>query len=94
MRALILGGASSGKSEYAEAFAGELAAKENCGKVYLATMRNDGPEAGRRIERHRRLREGKGFITVEAPGIAAIEDFSLFPERQGDASPARPGDGL
>lgn len=37
-----------------------------CKKIYLATMKNDGStEASERIKRHRRLREGKGFITIE-----------------------------
>lgn len=35
--------------------------------VYLATMRNDGPEARRRIERHRKQRAHRGFFTIECP---------------------------
>lgn len=34
---------------------------------YLATMRVYGEEGMRRVERHRRLRAGKGFHTVECP---------------------------
>lgn len=60
---LVTGGAASGKSEYAESLL-----KESPSKVYLATMYNDGSEGARyRIERHRKLREGKGFRTIECP---------------------------
>lgn len=59
----MTGGAASGKSEYAE----ELLQK-SVSKVYLATMYNDGSDgAAYRIGRHRKLREGKGFRTVERP---------------------------
>ncbi|MCM1334630.1 MAG: bifunctional adenosylcobinamide kinase/adenosylcobinamide-phosphate guanylyltransferase [Bacteroides sp.] len=61
MTTLITGGAKCGKSRYAEkildGFAGD--------KIYIATMRPYGDEALRAIERHRRLRAGKGFRTVE-----------------------------
>ncbi len=36
-------------------------------KTYLAAMEPFGEEAERRILRHRRLRQGKGFETVERP---------------------------
>jgi len=58
---LVTGGASSGKSAYAEQVACSLAAPH----VYLATMEPAGSEAAARIERHRALRAGKGFATVE-----------------------------
>ena len=64
MMALVTGGASSGKSAFAEqlavALGGEL--------VYLATMRPYGKEGARRVERHRAQRAGKGFGTVECYG--------------------------
>lgn len=59
--ALVTGGASSGKSAHAESCALALPGPH----YYLATMQPYGPEALRRIERHRALRAGKGFITVE-----------------------------
>ncbi len=65
---LITGGSASGKSEYAEAQA--LALKKRSPRspmFYVATMWNDGAEAMERIERHRALRAGKGFITLECP---------------------------
>lgn len=60
---LVSGGAASGKSELAEGiavgFGGRL--------VYLATMEVWDQEDRRRVERHRALRAGKGFETVERP---------------------------
>ena len=58
---LIIGGAASGKSEYAEGCVMALGGD----KVYLAAMKPFGDEARRRIERHRQLRAGKGFETIE-----------------------------
>lgn len=58
---LIIGGAASGKSEYAEGCVMALGGD----KIYLAAMKPFGDEARRRIERHRKLRAGKGFETIE-----------------------------
>ena len=64
---LISGGSASGKSAYAEKLVCELyeATDEPKRLIYLATMRADCDEAGARIERHRKQREGKGFETLE-----------------------------
>lgn len=62
MIAAFFGGASSGKSEAAERLVLKTAKKP---PVYLATMINSSPEDGKIVERHTRLRRGKGFITVE-----------------------------
>ncbi len=35
------------------------------GRVYLATMENFGRQDQKRIDRHRQMRAGKGFVTVE-----------------------------
>ncbi len=61
MKALVIGGGGSGKSEFAE----NLTASLGHTKTYIATMRPYGAEARGRIERHRRARAGKGFKTVE-----------------------------
>jgi len=61
MIALVTGGASSGKSAYAE----QLACSLPGNRFYLAAMKPYGEEGARRIERHRTLRAGKGFATVE-----------------------------
>ncbi len=81
---LITGGSGSGKSEYAEKLACRLADEETrrkknpVQKLYLATMLDDGNEARERITRHRSLREGKGFITVEAPyGMKSKETYDI-----------------
>ena len=62
MLILVTGGSASGKSEYAENLL-----PGNGERVYLATMEPFGREAGLRIARHRKLREGKGFLTIECP---------------------------
>ena len=63
MLTLVLGGAASGKSEYAES----LVLKTTGPRYYLATMQVWDAESERRVERHRRMRAGKGFATVECP---------------------------
>lgn len=61
---LITGGAASGKSEYAE----ECILKSGLSpRLYAACMEITGPEAQARAARHRALRAGKGFLTLECP---------------------------
>ena len=60
---LVIGAAASGKSEYAEDIVMSLPGE----KIYIATMEPFGAEAEERIARHRALRAGKGFSTVERP---------------------------
>ena len=72
---LVTGGSASGKSEYAENRAFQLAEAEKRKLVYLATMMPFGEDAEKRIERHRQLRAGKGFETVER--YTDIEDLCL-----------------
>lgn len=59
---LIMGGSGSGKSEYAENRCVQL---EEGQKVYIATMEVYDEESRSRVDRHRRLRCGKGFDTLE-----------------------------
>ncbi len=59
---LVLGGASSGKSAYAE----DLARASGLGRIYLATAEAHDTEMRRKIDRHRQLR-GTGWTTIEAP---------------------------
>lgn len=61
MMVLATGGASSGKSAWAESVALALPGSH----VYVATMQPFGEEAAVRIARHRALRAGKGFMTIE-----------------------------
>ncbi len=72
MTTLVIGGAGSGKSAYAE----NLLCKQSFGKrrIYLATMEPFGAEAEARIARHLALREGKGFETIECcAGLETID---------------------
>ena len=60
---LVTGGSGSGKSAYAESLLSEF---ENIrSRYYIATMQVYGEEGKKRVERDRRLRAGKGFITSE-----------------------------
>lgn len=61
MLVLVTGGSGSGKSEFAENYAMTLG--EN--RTYIAAMKPQGDEAKKRIERHKAMRKGKGFTTVE-----------------------------
>lgn len=56
------GGSGSGKSEFAEKL---ITDSELGSRIYLASMRVWDAEGERRVERHRALRAGKGFSTVE-----------------------------
>lgn len=62
MLILITGGAASGKSELAERLCTRLK-KERL--YYIATMKIWDAECTARVERHRRMRAGKGFETIE-----------------------------
>lgn len=66
MTILIQGGSGSGKSAYAEAVALSLR-KEQEPLYYLATMKVYAEEGRKKVERHRQLRAGKGFLTIEQP---------------------------
>ncbi len=70
MITLIIGGSGSGKSEFAEEYVSHLAGNAKEGRAmlyYLATMHADDEESRRRIGRHRQMRKGKGFETIEMP---------------------------
>ena len=70
MFTLVIGGAASGKSECAE---GLILASPVTPRYYIATMEPFGPEGQARIARHRELRRGKGFETVECyTGLSAL----------------------
>ena len=63
MIVLVLGRPDSGKSKIAEDIVMRLASGMD--KLYIATMIPFGEEGNRRIEKHRKMRAGKGFLTVE-----------------------------
>ena len=62
---LILGGSGSGKSAYAEEYLCALAKGKR--KYYLATMKCFDEETRAKISRHRKMRKGKDFSTIEQP---------------------------
>lgn len=70
MKILLTGGAACGKSTLAEdivlALGGPL--------TYIATMRPLGDEGQAKVLKHRNMRDGKGFTTVECYGnLAAVK---------------------
>ena len=81
MIALILGEPSTGKSRRAEDLTLELAGDGR--RVYLATMTVLDAEGRERVARHRKAREGKGFVTIERP-----RDVAGLAVERGDLSDA------
>ncbi len=64
---LITGGSGSGKSAFAEEIIRKQARRKDLPLYYLATMQVYGDEGRQKVERHRKMRAGKGFETVEQP---------------------------
>ncbi|RGT73539.1 adenosylcobinamide kinase [Ruminococcus sp. AF18-22] len=63
---VLTGGSGSGKSEYAESLIQRLSQEDPKGKLYyFATMVPFGEETQEKIKRHKRVRAGKGFSTIE-----------------------------
>ena len=82
MLTLVIGGAASGKSAYAES----LCLRAPLPRTYLATMQVWDAECAARVEKHRRMRAEKQFETLECPlhlgtvhlparGTALLEDL-------------------
>lgn len=63
MTILITGGSKCGKSSVAESLLNGFPGD----KFYIAAMEPYGEEAQRAIARHREMRRGKGFQTIERP---------------------------
>lgn len=71
MLIVVTGGSGSGKSAFAEEQVLALGEGE---RFYIATMFPFDEESHRRIERHRRMRAGKGFQTIERyTGLSALD---------------------
>ena len=64
MLALVIGGSASGKSQFAEDF---LTSFDHAERMYVATMMLWDKESEMRVLRHRDMRDGKGFRTIECP---------------------------
>ncbi len=72
MTVLVVGGAASGKSAYAEEMLCKLS--RDLPRTYIATMEPFGAEACERIEKHRAARQGRGFETIECyVNLAGLE---------------------
>ena len=62
MLVVVTGGSGSGKSAFAEETVLSLGEAR---RIYIATMQAFDEESHRRIRRHRHMRAGKGFETIE-----------------------------
>lgn len=88
---IIIGGSGSGKSEYAEKIACHICQKkdEAYSMIYIATMYPYGMESNtmdketeKRIDRHKKLRLGKGFRTIEQyTGAEGILEKIINPDK-------------
>lgn len=94
MIVLVTGGSASGKSAFAEKLASSFAPP----RYYLATMRPFGESGRARVERHRELRAGKGFITIERyedlRGLASAESAESVGIGAGGAIDVASSEGL
>lgn len=74
MMTVVTGGSGSGKSAFAE---DKVLSFGSAKRIYVATMHPYDEESHRRVERHRKMRSGKGFETVECyTGLKKLD----FPE--------------
>ena len=70
MFTLVIGGAASGKSEYAE---GLVLLSPHRPRYYIATMEPFDDEGRARVEKHRKMRASKQFETVECyTGLSSV----------------------
>ncbi|MBS6710594.1 MAG: bifunctional adenosylcobinamide kinase/adenosylcobinamide-phosphate guanylyltransferase [Ruminococcus sp.] len=72
MLTIVTGGSGSGKSAFAE---DKVLTFGEAQRVYIATMHPFDEESHKRIERHRKMRAGKGFETVEC--YTGLKDVKL-----------------
>lgn len=72
MMVLVTGGSGSGKSAYAE---DRVLAFGDAPRIYIATMYPFDAESLKRVERHRKMRCGKGFETIEC--YTGLKNISL-----------------
>lgn len=77
MLQVVTGGSASGKSAYAEKLVQGWGTPL---RYYLATMQPWGEEGALRAARHRNMRAGKGFVTVEAYHHLEALSFGFGPQ--------------
>ena len=78
MISIVIGKSNTGKSLLAE----KLALETGDEKIYYLATMNVMDDAGReRVEKHRKQREGKGFITIEKQ-----KDIACILDNTGDAN--------
>ncbi len=77
---LVYGGSGSGKSAYAEKLVTDLNTEK---KYYLATMKIFGEEGMEKVRRHKELRKGKGFETLERETLDALPTLSTVVSKTG-----------
>lgn len=87
---LILGGARSGKSSYAETIATELSQHHSLPLNYIATATAGDDEMRRRIEKHQQDRHGNwglieepielaaAFLALPSPSVVLIDCLTLW----------------
>ena len=63
MMTLVIGGAGSGKSEYAERLL--VRCRADAPRYYIATMEPFDDESRARVKKHRAARTGRDFTTIE-----------------------------
>jgi len=73
---LVIGGAASGKSAFAE----RLVHQSGLAKTYIATAEAFDDEMQAKIDRHKADRAGQGWHTIEAPRQIAKPLAALDPE--------------
>lgn len=80
MLILVIGGAASGKSEFAESLVTRLPGR----RVYVATMEPFDDECKVRIQKHRAMRKQRDFDTVECyvnlPSLVLAGDSNVLLE--------------
>ena len=74
MMTVVTGGSGSGKSAFAE---DKIVSFGPAKRIYIATMHPYDEESHKRVARHRKMRAGKGFETIECyTGLKNLD----FPE--------------
>lgn len=82
MKVLLTGGGACGKSSFAE----QLISRLPKPYYYIATMQPYGADGAAKVAKHRKMREGRGFVTIEQyrdvqnirfkkPGTVLFEDI-------------------